>query len=102
MKKSKVNQTDVPRFVREDEERDFWAKHSVLDFPDRFRRVTLDLSRLKPSTQAVTVRIPSGMLSDLRMLANRRDVPYQSLLKIFLAERVEAELAGPRAGLKRP
>ncbi len=83
---------DIPKFKNEDEERDFWAKHSVLDFPDRFTRVNVDFSRLKPSTSPVTVRLPQGLLEDLRRLANRRDVPYQSLLKIYLAERVELEM----------
>ena len=83
---------DIPKFKNEDEERDFWAKHSVLDFPDRFVRVDMDFSHLKPSTSPVTVRLPQGLLEDLRRLANKRDVPYQSLLKIYLAERVEAEM----------
>lgn len=83
---------NMPRFKNEDEERNFWATHSVLDYPDRFVRVNMDLSHLKPSTSPVTVRLPQGLLEDLRRLANRRDVPYQSLLKIYLAERVEAEM----------
>lgn len=83
---------NIPRFKNEDEERNFWATHSVLDYPDRFVRVDMDLSHLKPSTSPVTVRLPRGLLEDLRHLANRRDVPYQSLLKIYLAERVEAEM----------
>ena len=82
----------IPHFKNEDEERNFWATHSVLDFPDRFVRVDMDLSKLKPSTTSMTIRLPCGMLSDLRTLANRRDVPYQSLLKVFLAERLEKEL----------
>ncbi len=83
---------DIPVFKNEDEERDFWATHSVLDFPDRFVRVNMDLSHLKFSTQSVTVRLPQSLLSDLRTLANKRDVPYQSLMKILLAEKVNEEL----------
>ena len=91
--KAKIIKTQqMPDFKNEDEERDFWATHSVLDFPDRFVRVDMDLSKLKPSTTSMTIRLPSGMLSDLRTLANRRDVPYQSLMKIFLADRVRQEL----------
>lgn len=82
----------IPDFKNEDEERDFWATHSVLDFSDRFVRVEMDFSKLKPSTTSMTIRLPSGMLSDLRTLANKRDVPYQSLMKIFLAERIRQEL----------
>jgi len=83
---------DILIFKNEDEERDFWATHSVLDFPDRFVRVNMDLSHLKFSTQSVTVRLPQSLLSDLRRLANKRDVPYQSLMKILLAEKVNEEL----------
>ena len=91
--KAKIIKTQqMPDFKNEDEERNFWATHSVLDFPDRFVRVDMDLSKLKPSTTSMTIRLPSGMLSDLRTLANRRDVPYQSLMKIFLADRVRQEL----------
>lgn len=84
-------QKTIPSFKTEDEEREFWATHSVTDYVDFFEPVKLDLSRLKPSTQSVTIRLPEFLLADIRMLANKRDVPYQSLMKIFLAERVEKE-----------
>lgn len=96
MKKQKAKYADIPTFINEDEEREFWAKNSFLDFPGVFQPVKLDLSRLRPSTQPVTVRLPSSTVSDLRLIANRRDVPYQSLLKIFLAERVEWEMRKSR------
>ena len=82
----------IPHFKNEDEERDFWTTHSAVDYFDFSRRVAMDVSHLKLSTKPMTIRLPSGMLSDLRTLANRRDVPYQSLMKIFLAERVRQEL----------
>ena len=92
--KAKVSKIrTIPRFKKEDEERDFWAKHSVLDFPDIFKEVKLDLSKLKPSTKPVTVRLPQFLVEDLKILANKRDVPYQSLLKIFLAEKVNEEFS---------
>ncbi len=88
-----IKKTNIlPSFTNEDEERDFWASHSILDFPDRFVRVAVDFSKLKPSTTPVTVRLPNMLLDELRMIANKRDVPYQSLLKIFLADRVRQEL----------
>lgn len=83
---------NIPRFKSEDDEREFWASNSVLDFPDSFKQVKLDLFKLKPSTTAVTVRLPAFLVDNLKFLANKRDVPYQSLLKIFLAQRVEEEL----------
>ncbi len=81
----------IPRFKNEDEERDFWDSHDLTDYFDHFKPARLDLSRLKPSTRPVTVRLPWSLLSSLRRQANKRDVPYQSLLKIWLAERVAAE-----------
>ncbi|MBL7036227.1 BrnA antitoxin family protein [Candidatus Microgenomates bacterium] len=89
MKTIKNKTKSIPKFKNEDEERDFWAKNSVLDFPNRFKPVKLDFSKLKPSTEKVTLRVPKMMLDDLRMLANQQDVPYQSLMKIFLAEKIQ-------------
>ena len=91
MKKKQLKTKVIPRFRTEDEERKFWATHDFTDYLDKFQKVKLDLSYLKPSTKSVTVRLPEMLLSDLRQLANKRDVPYQSLLKIFLAEKVEEE-----------
>ncbi|MCX6705882.1 MAG: BrnA antitoxin family protein [Candidatus Woesebacteria bacterium] len=85
----KINK--IPVFKNEDEEREFWAKHSFLDFPDRFKEVKLDLSNLKPSTRPITVRLPLFLIEDLKLLANKKDVPYQSLMKVLLAEKVREE-----------
>lgn len=85
----KINK--IPVFKDEDEERRFWSKHSFLDFPDRFKEVKLDLSNLKPSTRPITVRLPLFLIEDLKVLANKRDVPYQSLMKVLLAEKVREE-----------
>lgn len=82
----------IPRFKSEDEERDFWATHDFTDYLDQFEPVELDLSKLKPSTESISLRLPAFLLQRIRELVNKRDVPYQSLIKIFLAERVEREL----------
>ena len=89
----KTNKKRIPRFKNEDKEREFWASHSALDYfdPRRARKVTLP--KLKPSVKTISIRLPEMMLEELKLLANKRDVPYQSLLKMFLAERIEAELA---------
>lgn len=81
----------IPKFKNEDEEIKFWDSHSVLDFPDVFKEVKLDLSNLKPSTKPITVRLPVFLVEDLKILANKKDVPYQSLMKIYLAERIHQE-----------
>ena len=82
----------IPKFSSEDEERDFWATHDSADYVDWSRAKPATFSRLKPSTQTISLRLPEALLESLKMLANKRDVPYQSLLKVFLAERIEQEL----------
>lgn len=86
----------IPRFASEDEEREFWATHDSTDYVDWRRAQPAVFPRLKPSTQTISLRLPGSLLENLKVLANKRDVPYQSLLKIFLAERVEQELRGSR------
>ena len=90
MKNKKVNQ--IPRFKDEDEERDFWANHDATDYFDTFTPVELDLSKLKFSTETISLRVPIHLLDSIKELANAKDVPYQSLMKIFLSDRVEKEL----------
>ena len=82
----------IPNFASEDEERDFWASHDSTEFVDWTSARRLTLSNLKPSTKTISIRLPESLLDELKLLANRRDVPYQSLLKVFLAERVDKEL----------
>lgn len=81
-----------PKFRSEDEEREFWARTDSTDYVnwDDARRVVLP--NLKPSQKTISLRLPAMMLAELKLLANKRDVPYQSLLKIFLAERIAKEL----------
>jgi predicted DNA binding CopG/RHH family protein len=82
----------VPKFKNEDQERDFWAEHDSTEYIDWAKVKRLRLAKLKPSTKTISVRLPESMLDNLKLLANKHDVPYQSLLKIFLAERIEKEL----------
>ena len=89
------------KFKSETQERNFWAKADSTRYVDwkRGRRVTIP--NLKPSLRTISVRLPDLLLEELKLLANKRDVPYQSLLKVFLAERVEQELRGRRRRLAR-
>ena len=82
----------IPDFGNEDEERDFWAMHDSTDYLDWSEARPAVLSRLKPSTKTISLRLPESMLNELRLLANKRDVPYQSLIKIMLQERIDQEL----------
>lgn len=82
----------IPAFKNEEEERKFWATHDSTDFIDWHKAERVTFSNLKPSTKKISLRLPASMVEELKLLANKRDVPYQSLLKIFLAERIEKEL----------
>lgn len=91
MVKRKKNKS-LPKFKSEDREREFWAKTDSTDYIDWSGARPLVLPNLKPSLKSISLRIPEHMLAELKLLANKRDVPYQSLLKLFLAERLEEEL----------
>jgi predicted DNA binding CopG/RHH family protein len=82
----------VPKFKNEDGERRFWSKHDSTDFIDWKKGKRIVPGRLKPSVKTISIRLPRMMVEELKLLANKKDVPYQSLLKIFLAEKIEAEL----------
>jgi predicted DNA binding CopG/RHH family protein len=82
----------IPKFKNEDEERRFWATHDSSEFVDWRKAQKTILPELKPSLKTISLRLPKAMLEELKLLANKRDVPYQSLLKIFLSERIEKEL----------
>ncbi len=82
----------IPPFRNEDEERDFWSRHDAADYLDWSRAEPVTLPALKPSVKKISLRLPETMLAELKLLANKRDVPYQSLMKIFLAERIRQEL----------
>jgi len=91
MSKPKRTKPPVPTFRDEDEERGCWAKHDVADYFDWGSAVQPSFPNLKPSTASISIRLPIGMLDELKALANARDVPYQSLMKVFLAERIARE-----------
>ena len=82
----------LPKFKNEDEEREFWVSRESTDYLDWSKAKTVVLPNLKPSLKSISIRLPKSMIEELKLLANKRDVPYQSLLKMFLAERIEHEL----------
>jgi predicted DNA binding CopG/RHH family protein len=81
----------MPRLRTEAAERAFWQEHDSADYVDWSQARRVRLPNLKPSTTTISLRLPESMLEELKVLANQRDVPYQSLLKVFLAERLDAE-----------
>ncbi len=87
MKKNKT----IPKFKNEDEEREFWATHSPLDYFDANNFKRASFPKLKPSLRSISIRLPEGMLAELKILANKKDVPYQSLAKVYLARQISLE-----------
>jgi len=82
----------IPRFKTESEESEFWAKADSTEYIDWSKARKVVFSNLKPSLKTISLRLPESMLDELKLLANKHDVPYQSLIKMFLAERIEKEL----------
>jgi len=82
----------IPKFKNENEERDFWESADSTEYIDWKKAEKALLPYLKPSLRKVSLRLPELMISELKQLANKRDVPYQSLMKVFLAERIQKEL----------
>ena len=81
----------IPKFKNEDEERKFWATHSPLDYFDSKKVKRASFPKLKPSLKSISIRLPEDMLAELKILANKKDVPYQSLAKIYLARQIALE-----------
>ena len=86
----------IPAFRSEDEERAFWATADSTDYVDWSKARFVTFPKLRPTSTAISVRLPETLLTELKLLANERDVPYQSLLKMYLADRVRTERRGVR------
>lgn len=82
---------NIPEFKNEDEERKFWAIHDSTEYIDWSKAQRVVFPNLKPSTKTITIRVPQSLLNSLKAIANKKDVPYQSLVKIFLDEKVKEE-----------
>lgn len=83
---------EIPAFRNEDEERKFWAKADSSEYLDWESAEVAVLPNLKPTTRAISLRISESMLNQIRLIANKRDVPYQSLIKMFLKDRINEEI----------
>jgi predicted DNA binding CopG/RHH family protein len=84
----------IPVFKSEDEEREFWTTHDSTEYINMSEAKKVIFPNLKPTTKAISIRMPTHVLEKLKMLANKKDIPYQSLLKMLLTEKVEEELHG--------
>ena len=83
----------IPEFKNEDEEREFWATHDSADYVAWENAEKTIFPQLKPATKTISLRMSESMLNELRLLANKSDIPYQSLIKMILRERLDEELA---------
>jgi predicted DNA binding CopG/RHH family protein len=81
----------MPQFKNEDEEKEFWATQSPLDCFDVDNFNGASFTKLKPSLKSISIRLPEDMLAELKIIANKKDVPYQSLTKIYLSRQIALE-----------
>jgi predicted DNA binding CopG/RHH family protein len=82
----------IPKFKNEEEERAFWSKHDSSEYLDWKNAERVLFPNLKPSTRSISLRLPESLLDALRQMANERDIPYQSLIKMILQDRIEKDL----------
>ena len=80
---------NMPEFKTEAEERKFWETHDSTDYVDWSQARTASFPNLKPSTKTISLRLPEALLARIKIEANKRDMPYQSLIKAWLAEDVD-------------
>ena len=78
----------IPKFQNEAEERKFWESHDSTEYLDWSKATKTNFPNLKPSSTSISLRLPNGLLERIKIAANKRDVPYQSLIKTWLAEKV--------------
>lgn len=79
----------TPKFKSEAEERSFWEKNDSSEYVDWTKANRVALPNLKPSTRTISLRLPEMLLDSIKMEANKRDIPYQSLIKAWLADDVK-------------
>ncbi len=81
----------IPKFRSESEERKFWNKNDTTSFVDWKNAKKVSFPNLKPSVKSISLRLPEAMLNDLKVIANKKDIPYQSLMKMFISEKIKEE-----------
>ena len=86
----------LPKFKNEKEEFKFWSTHDSIDYVDYSKAKRVLFPNLKPSTRSISIRLPESLITHIKVLANKRDIPYQSLLNIYLIEKVEEEFREAR------
>jgi predicted DNA binding CopG/RHH family protein len=82
---------EIPKFKSEQEEQDFWEAGDSADYLDWERAQRVSFPNLKPSLKSISIRLPESMINKLKVIANSKDVPYQSLMKVYLSEMIDRE-----------
>ena len=83
----------IPQFENEEQERAFWAEHDSADYVDWSKAQKTVFPNLKPTTKTISLRLPGFIIDELKLIAHKRDIPYQSLIKIFLKEKIDQEFS---------
>ena len=78
----------IPTFDSEDQERNFWSRRDSSEYIDYRKAIQASFPNLKPSSRTISIRLPESLLDSIKVIANRADVPYQSMMKILLNEKV--------------
>jgi predicted DNA binding CopG/RHH family protein len=78
----------IPKFASEDQERKFWAEHDTTEYFDYSKAAKVSFPNLKQTTRTISIRLPESLLANIRVIANQADVPYQSMMKMLLTEKV--------------
>lgn len=84
-----IDKNNIPKFKNEDEERNFWVHEDSVKHIDWSKGQKVVLPALRPSLRSISLRLPESLLERIKLIASKRDVPYQSLIKIFLSEKVD-------------
>lgn len=87
------NHKPIPEFENEDQERAFWAENDSAEYVDWSKAEKVIFPNLKPTSKTISLRLPGFILDELKLIAHKRDIPYQSLIKIFLKEKIDQEFS---------
>jgi predicted DNA binding CopG/RHH family protein len=92
-----MSKKTIPKFINEDAEREFWATHDSTEYVDWSKGNMIVFPNLKLSTKSITIRMTESLIDNLKVIANKKDVPYQSLIKMYLSEKVNEEYRSARS-----
>ena len=89
----------IPKFSSEDEERKFWAEHDTTEYFDYSKAKKIAFPNLKQTSRTISIRLPESLLTNIKVIANQADVPYQSMMKVLLTQKVAELRRNPKGRL---